>query len=45
MPILNRKAKGKAVNDEGAPTQTEKVKFSKRPASKFNSAMEMSVDK
>ena len=34
MGIMNRKQKDKVVDDGGDPPQKEKVKFSKRPASK-----------
>jgi hypothetical protein len=35
MAIFNRKNKNKELHDESEPTQKEKVKFSKRPASMF----------
>ncbi len=34
MAIFKRKSTSRAAEDESAPTQKEKVKFSKRPASK-----------
>lgn len=33
MPLFNRKAKHRDEQQDGEPTQKEKVKFSKRPAS------------
>jgi len=33
MPLINRKAKDKAIDADGGQTQQEKVKWSKRPAS------------